>query len=170
MRSTEVKPALKTHRPGELILSGEDFLGIMRSVLEKGIPFRFMAGGSSMVPFIRNGDIVTIHPCRGTSLQEGDVVAFISPASGKLSVHRIVRKGRESYAIKGDNLTEMNGTISPGRILGTVIRVERNGKAISFGTGPGRPLITGLSRSRFFFPALTRTAKSLRSFFRRMEK
>ena len=79
MRSTETKPALKTHRPGELIISGEDFLGIMRSILEKGISFRFKAGGSSMIPFIRNGDIVTVRPYRGAPIQKGDVVAFTNP-------------------------------------------------------------------------------------------
>jgi len=83
-------------------MSGIAFAVLMEAVLEKNVPFRFTASGSSMTPFIRDGDILTISPV-SLRLRRGDVVPFVNPSSNQLMVHRILDVSREGYLIKGDN-------------------------------------------------------------------
>ena len=51
----------------DLPLSGAAMLGLLEGVLSRGVPFRFRAGGSSMAPFIRDGDVISVSPLRGDS-------------------------------------------------------------------------------------------------------
>jgi signal peptidase I len=127
------------------------FAELMAAVLDKDVPFRFTAPGFSMSPFIRDGDVITIAPRR---LRYGDVVAFMSPCRGKLTVHRIVHISSEGYLIKGDNTPEPDGRIPMSSIIGRVVRVEHRGKRMWLGLGIERIAIAFLSRHGWFFPVL----------------
>lgn len=140
------RPALVGHPAGTLALSGDALLGLMKAVLDREVPFRFEARGTSMAPFIRDGDIVTVHPVGKRPLRKGDVVAFSEPMTDKLYVHRIIGESGSRYAIKGDNLSAPDGLIPGANILGVVVKVEREGREVSLGVGRGRILIADLSR------------------------
>lgn len=99
-----------------------------------------------MSPFIKDGDEVTISPLFGSSPGFGNVIAFVHPGTGKLIVHRVVRVLGEAYIVKGENALEIDGLIKKENILGVVTRVERKGKRVFFGSGPGRFLIGFLTR------------------------
>lgn len=131
---------------GSLPLSGPALIAISQAVLNEGVPFRFLAPGFSMSPFIRDGDIVTIVPCKETLCRTGDVVAFIHPHMKRFVVHRIIRVSNDSYRIRGDNSCEEDGNIPYPCIIGRVIKVERSGTAVRFGLGPERKIIAWLSR------------------------
>lgn len=131
---------------GSLPLSGPALIAISQAVLNKGVPFRFLAPGFSMSPFIRDGDIVTIVPCRVTLCRTGDVVAFIHPHMKRFVVHRVIGVSNDSYRIRGDNSCEEDGYIPYLSIIGLVIKVERSGKLVRFGLGPERKIIAWLSR------------------------
>ena len=146
MTEEDRKPALIEHRAGTLALSGNALLGLMKAVLDRDVPFRFEARGTSMAPFIRDGDIVTVRPVRERSLRKGDVVAFAEPSMNKLYVHRIIRASGGRYAVKGDNLSEADGVIPGSCIAGVVAKVERGGWEFSLGVGRGRALIADMSR------------------------
>jgi signal peptidase I len=118
----------------------------MKAVLDRDVPFRFEARGTSMAPFIRNGDIVTVRPARERPLLKGDVVAFAEPSTNKLCVHRIIRASGGRYAVKGDNVPNADGVIPGSCIVGVVAKVERGGRKISLGVGRGRALIADMSR------------------------
>lgn len=163
------KPLLVRRTGGDLELSGEAFLTVMEAVLANGASFRFKARGFSMTPFIRDGDIVTVLPRKDRIPGTGDVVAFVNPGTRKLMVHRIIGMRGDSYTIKGDNRTEMDGTIPGGQILGIASKVERNGRIISLGNDSGKSLATGLNRIGFLIPALIRIARGVRSFWRRFK-
>ena len=158
-----MKPALLVRKGGELALSGESLTELLRAVLDKGRPFRFRALGWSMSPFIKDGDVVTVSPCRGRRLRTGAVVAFIHPETGKTAVHRIVRARGGHLVVKGDNCEAADGRVSPDRILGAVTRIERNGRKMRLGRGPADPIIAILSRSGW----LGRAADAFRALFRR---
>jgi hypothetical protein len=51
-------------RPGgsELFLTGPVFIELLHATLAKGVPFPFRARGSSMHPFIKDGDVITVSP------------------------------------------------------------------------------------------------------------
>ena len=61
----------------ELFLAGPVFIGLLQTAMAKGAPFSFRARGSSMHPFIRDGDVITVSPLGEGSPGLGDVVAFV---------------------------------------------------------------------------------------------
>jgi hypothetical protein len=127
------------------VLPRAGFTGLLTAVLARGSLFRFQARGFSMSPFIRDGDVLTLAPAPAR-LRFGDVAAFINPCNQQLSVHRLVRKDRRGYLMRGDNAPAPDGTILPAEILGRVIRVERLGRRVRSGLGPGRIGIALLSQ------------------------
>ena len=131
--------------PG-LPLQAPELVGLMREVLARGASFRFDVSGASMFPFIRGADIVTVAPVQAATLNLGDVVASEHPGSGRLIVHRIVKRQREQCVLRGDNVCRDDGTVAATAILGKVIAVERQGTPVRLGLGGGRFLIAMLSR------------------------
>jgi len=107
----------------------------MAAVLTTGAPFRFTASGFSMSPFIRDGDAITIAPAPAR-IHYGEVVAFVNPFNGKLTVHRVVHVSRGGYLMQGDNAPEQDGYVSRRDIIGRVIRLERHGQARAARLGP----------------------------------
>jgi len=160
------KPGLFYKNGGVLSLSGPALNELLRSVLDKGAPFRFRAKGFSMSPFIKDGDIVTVSRLSGASPGLGDVVAFLHPGTEKLVIHRIVGKNSKSYIIKGDNMSQGDGPVTEADIMGRVIRVERNGKKVFLGLGPEKFLIAFLTRSGLFLHFLIPVWRRVRPIFR----
>ncbi len=157
-----------TSAGSSLSLSRSALAGISRDVLEKGLPFRFSAPGSSMSPFIRNGDIITLAPFQADGCQPGAVVAFIRPDTGQLTVHRIFSVSGTGCRTKGDNSLQDDGEIPPVCIIGQVVRVERAGKSVRFGLGPERVIIALLSRWNLL-PYCTSAAAAVLSMIRRLK-
>ena len=154
MQKSAVKKALLTGAEDGVCFSSQDFAELLKAVLARKAAFRFKAKGFSMSPFINDGDVITLSSYLNSAPEQGDVVGFIHPKNGKLSIHRIVSKREGSYFIKGDNRRAADGFIRKEDILGRVTRVERNGKKISIGFGSERRLIALLSRKKLL-PFLT---------------
>jgi hypothetical protein len=135
---------------------------LLGAVLARGIPFRFEARGSSMSPFIRNGDLVTVAPLLGRPARFGEVVAFAGPVEG-LVVHRVIATRLGGYSIRADNSRFSDGLVSAARIFGAVDRVERRGRRVRLGLGPERVLVAGLARLGMLYPliAALRGARAL---------
>ena len=129
-----------------LPLSGPALKELLQSVIQKGLPFRFKAGGFSMSPFIRNGDIVTVSPLGEVPPGIGDVVIFIHPATGSIAVHRLVAKSGNAYRVKGDNSPGPTTLLPRENLLGRLDRLERNGRRVLLGLGPERRFIAFLTR------------------------
>jgi len=132
--------------------------GLMRAVLEKGKPFRYEARGTSMHPFIQDGDVVTVGPLTGGGPRTGDVVAFVHPATGGVRVHRVVRTDHGRYLLKGDNALGDDGVLGRDAILGLVVRIERGGRSRRLGSTLRSAALARLSRS-FWFTRLFRRAR-----------
>jgi len=127
-------------------LSGPALIELMTAVLENGSSFRFLAKGFSMTPFIKDGDVVTISSFLGRKVRMGEVVAFISPQTQSLAVHRIIGKRKARFLLQGDNVPEADGLVPEEQILGYVERVERQGRIVNLGLGPERRVIAFLNR------------------------
>ena len=121
------------------------FAELMTAVLDKGAPFRFQASGSSMFPFIRDGDVITISKT-SRRIRMGDMVAFANPCNDRLTVHRVVHFSMDGFLIKGDNSPEPDGWIGYDKILGYVTRIERDSRNVQVGLGLERAVIAFLSR------------------------
>ncbi|MEI6102810.1 MAG: GNAT family N-acetyltransferase [Methanothrix sp.] len=131
---------------GEDNLSMKALVELLSAVTEKGKSFRFRAAGISMIPFIKNMDVITVSPMPSGRPVVGDVVAFLLPETEKLAVHRIIDKRNDSYIIKGDNVPEPDGLIPSQNVIGLVTKVERNGHRVLLGLGTERQLIALLAR------------------------
>lgn len=151
MKSQKFEPAPFVKYDEEGALAMPVLVELLRAILDKGKPFRFEATGSSMSPFVRDGDVITVSPLSDLSPRLGDVVAFIRPENEKLVVHRVVGKRDGFYLIKGDSTTNYTDVIPGANILGRVSRVERNGKRVYLGLGPERRLIAFLTRKELLW-------------------
>jgi len=131
-----------------LSLPGTALVEIMKAVHSRGLPFRFRAGGCSMAPFIRDGDIISVSPFSSRLPGMGDVVAFLHPETNLLCIHRVLSCNKGALLIQGDNSPgKPDGIIPIKAIIGHVTKVERNGKRVMLGLGPERILLALLSRS-----------------------
>lgn len=122
-------------------MSGEALVDLLEALREQGSGLCFSAGGQSMLPAIRDGDLVTVSTTGSAPIRRGTVVAFREPRSRRLMVHRIISVYRDGYLVRGDNVRMPDGFITPGDILGAVTRVERNGRAIWIAS-PGHGLVS----------------------------
>ena len=88
------------------------------------------AAGSSMRPFIMNGDYILVKNCSLDESQIGDIVA-VNNGNG-LCAHRLVWKNHAKLVIKGDSISSF-GVLTIGEnndFVGKVINVTRNDKII----------------------------------------
>ena len=120
---------------------------LMLDTLSKNAKFRFQAKGSSMWPWIKNGDILTIAPLPPSGPRLGDVVPFRNH-SNKLVVHRIVGKQRGQYLISADNASSVDGLFHPDALYGRLTAIERNLRPVLFGLGPERGVVALMTRLR----------------------
>lgn len=167
MPSPPPKPALYAVPGGVLSLSGPGVQEFLRAVLARGKPFRFTARGFSMLPFIQDGDVITVSPLDGRPPRLGEVVACCPPATRKLVVHRVSARVTGGYLLRGDNAPESDGLIPDEEVLGLVTRVERDGREVWLGLGWERLLIAFLARHNLLQPLIFRAGQVLRPLKRR---
>ena len=151
----------------ELRLNGKELVGFLKTAASRGLSIRFRAEGTSMSPFIKDGDVVTISPLRGSPPRMGDIVAFQSPSTGNLLIHRTVGKLRNLYVMQGDNVPAADDAVPETAILGSVTKIERCGKGVSIGLGPERFLIALLSQKGVLSSRLRPLWRSIRTSMRR---
>jgi hypothetical protein len=114
--------------------------------------------GSSMLPWVRSGDIAVIRQATLDTVRCGDVVLF--RRHNHLFVHRIIGKrgslGTAEFLAKGDAHPSSDGRITQDELLGRIVRLYRDGHRIDL-DAPGQLalglLISQLSAySRFWYP------------------
>jgi hypothetical protein len=167
LNSGRSSPARSSTEVDEMSFSGAALVEFLRAVLGKGVPFTFRAKGLSMSPFIRDGDVVTVSPLQDAMPRLGDVLAFVGPGGERLVIHRVVGGGCDSYLVRGDATSEVDGLVREGDILGRVTGVERDGQEIRLGLGPERLLIAILTRSGLLSHVVSPACRLLRSITKR---
>ena len=132
---------------GELHLSNQGQLELLRGMRERGAALRTPVRGWSMTPFIRDGDVVTIAPIGAVGPRLGEVLAVELTQGSLLVIHRIVRRAGRGWLLRGDNATAPDGVVPPEQVLGRVVRVQRRGREVRLGLGRERVMIAALSRA-----------------------
>jgi hypothetical protein len=130
-------------------------INLIQTTLGQGASLPLQAKGTSMAPFIKDGDILTLSPLPVHEPGLGDVIACKLPHGNKLVIHRIVKALKDCCLIRGDYCSEPDGLISRKDILGVVSRLDRDGTRITFGFGPIRILIAILSARNILYPLLS---------------
>jgi signal peptidase len=154
---------------GDGNLSMEALVELLKAVTEKKRSFRVQAHGSSMFPFIKDSDYITISPLTPCHPRLGDIVAFINPETNKLIVHRVVGRKKDHYLIKGDNNPKPDGLIPKSSILGYVTKVEKEGNQICFGSGFERVFIAFISQKNLLRPIFHLTYRLVGPIIRRIK-
>ena len=102
---------------------------LVAEMLERVGHVRFRAHGTSMLPAIQSGDVLTVDACQPAGFQVGDVVVFVNPNG--LVAHRLVATrghGRRAIAVtRGDGNWQIDLPTPMVRLLGRVSRVTRGG-------------------------------------------
>jgi len=105
--------------------------GLFEDILSSGVAIRIKATGGSMAPFLRGDEVLTIKKVPRSAIGRGDLI-FFKDRDGSLILHRVIRKrklssGRNTFRTKGDALISLDKPVEHNRILGKVLKVERNG-------------------------------------------
>jgi len=140
--------------PKEQIMPNQQFSVLMAEVLKTGKAFRFQASGSSMNPFIKDSDILTLVDVSQGEIKLGNVLSFIHPHNRKLLVHRVVNSKQKNYLMKPDNSANVDGWVNQQEIIGIVHSVERGESLIQFGLGWEKWWIAHLSRWNILMPII----------------
>jgi len=119
----------------------DQFTQLAGEILKMGSCLRFKALGSSMTPFIRNGDVLTIIPGTVSDIQIGDI-AFYRTTGQHTVAHRVLGKKitaeQTLLTIRGDASAGPYEWIPASRILGRAIQFERHGKTFRLDTPSAR--------------------------------
>ena len=114
--------------------------------------------GTSMLPWVRPGDIARIRKVSANAIRCGDVVLF--RRNERLYVHRVIEKSDSpdatEFRAKGDAHPTCDGIVEQQELLGRVVRLYRRGRRINL-EAPGQlalgRLISKFSLgSRFWYP------------------
>lgn len=151
-------PRVTTFREEDFPITGAALRELMHAVLAKGKNFRFKAKGTSMAPFIRNEDFITISP--PTKIGIGSIVAFVRPETRQLVVHRVIGRRKKELFIAGDGSSlYTDGWIPLRNIIGQISKIERNGNVIHLSLGIEKYGIAILSRLNWLTPIRVFLAK-----------
>lgn len=111
----------------ELNCSGSEFYGLSRELLDSGLSFHCQVRGRSMVPFLRDGDVLQVAPGEIKHLRVGDIIFYRS--GDRLLAHRVIGfvatpAGRCARA-RGDAFVQEDPPIAEEDLIGRVEAVSR---------------------------------------------
>jgi signal peptidase I len=97
------------------------------------VSVKFRAEGLSMYPAIRHGELITVAPIEGDHVVRGDVL--LCRHSSRVLAHRVVAVAGHGHncvlLLRGDAKLACDAPVAMGDVIGKVLSVERNGRAIS---------------------------------------
>lgn len=115
------------------IVDNQEYMKVVRSILEEGKEVPLVVTGNSMMPFlIDRRDQVLIKRIE-RPLKKGDI-AFFQRENGQYIMHRIHfmrkddRTGENQFYFIGDGQKNIEGPIKETRIFGVITGVLRKGK------------------------------------------
>lgn len=104
----------------------EDIYPFILEAFSKDLTFTFPIHGTSMLPLLKTGDLVTIRKV-DSNLKKGDIVLF-RRFDESFVLHRIIRVNNDSYDIVGDHQGIIEKNVLFGQMIGVVISYNKNGK------------------------------------------
>jgi signal peptidase I len=134
---------------------GSDVQGIADALRIRGRVYLHVQG-SSMLPWVRPGDIALLGKVSPEEIRCGDILLF--RRENRILVHRKVERftwdRRTFFVTKGDANPHADGVIVPSEILGRLERIYRGGRRIEFDSRESRALNVLIarvsSRTRFW--------------------
>jgi signal peptidase I len=128
--------------------------GLAEEVVRTFGEVRLRTSGTSMVPSILPGDLVSIHWASLQDISTGEIVVFSQ--NGRLVVHRVVDRKVAAIAdspeewrliTRGDRLRHDDPPISSLELLGRVVSIERDHRKVDLSAIESNHLIVRLLQS-----------------------
>jgi hypothetical protein len=115
----------------EIAINSRDLAELAAGILAAGHNLRFFAPGSSMVPFIRGGNVIEVRPWKNQPPRPMDILLYTSP-DGRVVAHRVARVTQDisgvELTLRGDLPPFCEEQVDPGQVLGQVVAVEHAGR------------------------------------------
>jgi signal peptidase len=101
---------------------------LRKEAIKNGHSVQTIASGTSMFPFLRNGDILTIDPTPIELIKRGDIVVFENEQ--KWIAHRVIRiqsvDGAIQITTRGDARISSDPTVNKTNYVGLISAFERD--------------------------------------------
>lgn len=112
-----------------MILDTKEYLDTVVELLAQGhrdvtVPVK----GSSMVPFLHNGDVVYLNLPEGPA-KRGDILLYLRPDS-RYILHRVVRRRKRGLLMTGDAQQELE-LIDEAQVRATVTSARHLGRLLT---------------------------------------
>jgi GNAT superfamily N-acetyltransferase len=141
----------------KLTLGSDDLADIAVSVLSQGGSISFIASGASMLPTLRDGDLLRVERIEPGSISAGDIILHSTGMVGA-AVHRVRSVDGDVIRMACDSRPWSTYTIGWHSVLGIVTAAEREGRDLCLGGSAA----TGISiRVSFLIRALRSPAVRL---------
>jgi hypothetical protein len=125
---------------------------LLCETMEKHGQCRIVAGGFSMFPLIRDGDVVGIERRSREHLGPGDIIAFF--LNDNLCIHRVVRwdgKPLGACTVRGDAFRDSLYAVPPADILGLAVWRDHAGTRRKLATPIRNRLAARFSLPHFIY-------------------
>jgi signal peptidase I len=99
---------------------------LVQDALGRGQRVRLTSTGSSMLPFLREGDVVELDTVKPNAIGVGDIVLAL--AGGSYVLHRVTAADSSHVYLSGDAQTSKEGPFERHEIVARVVTVERGGR------------------------------------------
>ncbi len=107
-------------------IKSAEMFPVIKEILEGGGRAWITVTGMSMYPFLREDvDSVELSPTSIDAVNRGDIV-LIQRVTGEYILHRVLRRGKESFYIIGDAQQWIEGPLMPEQLIAVVTAVKRN--------------------------------------------
>ena len=136
--------------------------GLAAEVLCRFGEVRLRVTGSSMLPSIQPGDVLTIHRCVMSSVEAGAIVLFTR--DGRLFAHRAVARWNTHLVTRGDALELQDPSVRQDQLLGRVVTLTRNGRrrqppSLTIGRRIAAAVVRRSARARWLLVAVARVRR-----------
>jgi signal peptidase I len=98
---------------------------------------RLRVVGSSMLPSLWPGDVLTVRPRLIAEVRHGDVAVFVR--DDRLIAHRVIAHRGSHVVTQGDTVTSPDAPVSQAELIGIAVRLVRCGKARRVSSHVGLP-------------------------------
>jgi hypothetical protein len=104
-------------------------LDLAAEVLRSSGAIRLQALGTSMLPSIWPGDVLSIENKSGEEILPGDIV--LVARDRRFFVHRLIEKRNSQWTTRGDSLPQNDDPVAEVQVLGKISTIHRKRQAIS---------------------------------------
>jgi len=110
-----------------ITLPNESFFTEVKALLDNGKQVTIPVKGSSMRPFLRNGETVELIPATGHKIHWGEIV-LARTDDGRIVLHRVVQSKKDRLWLMGDAHSRQKERITAGNVWAFTTTAYRKGR------------------------------------------